>query len=106
MPDRTPVNSAVSGTVQRIGFGFDAGNYIYILGDDGRTYKYLHLSQIPDLRIGQSVSAGQPIGLSGNSGRVYGKNGGYHLHFEISEGDTDLPPEAAAALLGIIVGEQ
>lgn len=42
---------------------------------------YGHLSQV-DVVVGQQVTAGQPIGLSGESGVAYGP----HLHLEVREG--------------------
>ena len=32
---------------------------------------------------GQTVEKGQSIGYVGNTGNVYGANGGYHLHLEL-----------------------
>ncbi len=31
---------------------------------------------------GQWVQSGAVVGLSGNTGRVFGAHGGYHLHYE------------------------
>lgn len=59
---------------------FDApgfGNYVIIIGAQYKTY-YAHLSQVA-VKTGQSVIAGQQIGLSGNTGN----SSGAHLHFGV-----------------------
>lgn len=43
---------------------------------------YAHNSQLL-VSVGQTVTKGQVIAKSGNSGNVYGQHGGYHLHLEI-----------------------
>jgi peptidoglycan hydrolase-like protein with peptidoglycan-binding domain/murein DD-endopeptidase MepM/ murein hydrolase activator NlpD len=48
----------------------------------GYTVYYAHLSQF-SVTIGKIVEEGTLIGLSGNTGKVYGVNGGYHLHFGV-----------------------
>ena len=53
-----------------------AGSGIYILGDDGVTYQFWHLSSV-GVQKGQRVLAGQTIGLSGNTGYSTGA----HLHY-------------------------
>ena len=51
-----------------------------ILHDDGTMAMYAHLKPEGVLvRIGQRVHAGQPIGLSGNTGFTTGP----HLHFAV-----------------------
>ena len=55
-------------------------NYVRILHDDGTMAMYAHLKPEGVLvRIGQRVRAGQPIGLSGNTGFTTGP----HLHFAV-----------------------
>lgn len=56
------------------------GNEIRVMGD-GLERWFSHLSQI-GVRVGQQVSAGQQIGLSGNSGITSGP----HLHFGVYAG--------------------
>ena len=53
-----------------------AGSGIYLLGDDGVTYQFWHLSSV-GVQKGQRVLAGQAIGLSGNTGYSTGA----HLHY-------------------------
>jgi murein DD-endopeptidase MepM/ murein hydrolase activator NlpD len=58
----------------------DAGNFIIIRHPDGSYGKYWHLQCGGCIaKIGQSVSKGQAIGLSGNTGFTSGP----HLHFEV-----------------------
>ena len=78
----TPVGTAVmasnGGVVTRAGWGRGYGYVIYIRHSDGRETRYGHLSKIL-VSVGQSVSQGQKIALSGNTG----VSTGAHLHFEI-----------------------
>ncbi len=78
----TPVGTAVtassSGTVTRAGWGSGYGYCVYIKHADGRETRYGHLSKVL-VTVGQKVSQGQKIALSGNTGVSTGP----HLHFEI-----------------------
>ncbi|MBA6436795.1 MULTISPECIES: M23 family metallopeptidase [Streptomyces] len=83
VPTGTPVHAAHGGVVVKAGpnGGGDGpayGNAIVIKHDNATYSQYAHLSRI-DVRIGQSVSTGQQIGLSGSTGNSTGP----HLHFEI-----------------------
>ena len=51
------------------------GLYVTVAGADGITSYQMHLSRV-DVVAGQSVKAGEPVGLSGNSGWSTGS----HLH--------------------------
>ncbi|MGC8993139.1 MAG: M23 family metallopeptidase, partial [Thermoplasmata archaeon] len=68
-----------SGTVTRIQTGYDGGygQNIVIQHGDGSSTRYCHLSKIVVSGEGVFVSAGQRIGLSGNTGSSKGP----HLHF-------------------------
>ncbi|MDP8257615.1 MAG: PKD domain-containing protein [Candidatus Alcyoniella australis] len=61
--------------------GRDRIDVVYLLDDRGWFYRYSHLyGAFPEVRIGEQVVAGQPIGLLGKEG----SSGGWsHLHFEI-----------------------
>ncbi|MFF2849857.1 M23 family metallopeptidase [Streptomyces sp. NPDC058001] len=83
VPVGTPVKAASAGTVVKAGGngGGDGpayGNAIVVKHSNGKYSQYAHLSKI-NVKIGQSVSAGQNIALSGNTGN----SSGPHLHFEI-----------------------
>lgn len=62
------------------------GNMLVIRHDDdtGNTFYtlYAHNSQL-NVNVGETVTQGQTIALSGNSGNVSGSGGGYHLHLEV-----------------------
>ncbi|MBP9089451.1 M23 family metallopeptidase [bacterium] len=91
MPIGTTVRAARAGQVIAIKIdsnsgGMDqkqfeyAGNYVMIRHSDGTYASYLHLKQNGSLvRLGQMVSAGDAIALSGNTGMSQGP----HLHFEV-----------------------
>ncbi|MET8843129.1 M23 family metallopeptidase [Streptomyces rubiginosohelvolus] len=66
-----------SGTVVEAGWGGAYGNNIVLRMADGTYTQYGHLSSI-GVSVGQSVSSGQQIGLSGSTGNSTGP----HLHFE------------------------
>jgi hypothetical protein len=80
-----PVGLAIlavtSGVVQYSGMSSSAGtgNRIYLKGDDGFYYFYCHLLSC-DVRGGQRVAAGQPIGRLGRTGI---ESVGAHLHISI-----------------------
>ncbi|MER5178998.1 M23 family metallopeptidase [Streptomyces sp. NPDC002896] len=83
VPTGTPVAAASSGTVVKAGpngagDGPAYGNAIVIKHGNGTYSQYAHLSKV-NVRIGQTVKAGQNIALSGNTGN----SSGPHLHFEI-----------------------
>ncbi|MEV3860052.1 M23 family metallopeptidase [Streptomyces sp. NPDC050095] len=73
----TSVHAVGSGTVVEAGWGGAYGNNIVIKMNDGTYTQYGHLSSIA-VSVGQSVTPGQQIALSGATGNVTGP----HLHFE------------------------
>jgi murein DD-endopeptidase MepM/ murein hydrolase activator NlpD len=78
-PTGTPVQAMGAGTVAFAGLLDIRGNHVVIDHGYGIFSGYSHLSQVHVTR-GQSVSKGQIIGVSGNTGR----SGGPHLHWEIN----------------------
>ena len=78
-----PVFSMLPGTVTTASYSIKGGYYVMI--DHGFfVCSYLHLSKIL-VSAGQRVSAGQPIAISGNTGR---NTTGPHLHISCRWGDT------------------
>lgn len=77
-PVGTTVMASCGGTVAKAGWGSGYGNVIYINHPGGRQTRYGHLSKIL-VSVGQTVSQGQKIALSGNTGVSTGP----HIHFEI-----------------------
>ncbi|ANW19705.1 M23 family metallopeptidase [Streptomyces clavuligerus] len=83
VPSGTPVKSVGPGTVVKAGpnGGGDGpayGNAVVIKHSNNTYSQYAHLSTI-GVSVGQQVSGGQQIALSGNTGN----SSGPHLHFEI-----------------------
>ena len=86
----TPVHAARAGVVARVEESNDKGcwrdgcgryaNYIVVLHGDGTTGEYYHLmKEGAVVEIGDSVSQGQLIGYSGNTGHTTMP----HLHFAV-----------------------
>lgn len=78
VPIGTAVAASNAGTVTKAGWASGYGYAVYIKHADGRETRYAHLSKVL-VKAGQTVSQGQRIALSGNTGRSTGP----HLHFEI-----------------------
>ncbi|GGM09309.1 peptidase [Streptomyces fumigatiscleroticus] len=88
----TTVHAVGTGTVVETGWGGAYGNQIVIKMADGTYTQYGHLSSI-GVSVGQKVTPGQRIGLSGATGNVTGP----HLHFEARttpEYGSDIDPVA------------
>ena len=77
-PIGTTVMASRAGTVIQAGWVNGYGNCITISHGDGVVTRYGHLDRI-QASVGQTVSQGETIGCSGNTGRSTGP----HLHFEI-----------------------
>ncbi|MFJ4918338.1 M23 family metallopeptidase [Streptomyces sp. NPDC088725] len=88
----TPVVAVGAGTVVEAGWAGAYGDNVVLRMDDGTYTQYGHLSSTA-VSVGQSVSAGQRIGLSGATGNTTGP----HLHFEArtsAEYGSDIDPVA------------
>ncbi|MGW2546307.1 peptidoglycan DD-metalloendopeptidase family protein [Kitasatospora sp. NPDC001574] len=97
----TPLRAIAAGTVVKAGNGGAYGNEVEIKLADGKYAQYAHLSSIA-VKVGQTVTAGQQIGLSGATGNVTGP----HLHFEIrtgSEYGSDIDPIAYLRAHGVSI---
>ncbi|WP_129842261.1 LysM peptidoglycan-binding domain-containing M23 family metallopeptidase [Streptomyces sp. RFCAC02] len=95
----TPVSAITDGEVVAAGMVSSYGNQVVIKHADGHYSQYAHLSSI-SVSVGESVSTGQQIGLSGATGNVTGP----HLHFEVRTGPdygSDIDPIAFLAEHGV-----
>ncbi|MER5932131.1 LysM peptidoglycan-binding domain-containing M23 family metallopeptidase [Streptomyces sp. NPDC002054] len=77
----TSVKAVGAGTVVSAGWAGSYGNEVIIKHADGHYSQYGHMSQL-SVSVGQSVTAGQQVGLVGSTGNSTGP----HLHFEIRTG--------------------
>ncbi|MFF1836577.1 peptidoglycan DD-metalloendopeptidase family protein [Streptomyces sp. NPDC058231] len=97
----TSVKAITSGTVVTAGWGGAYGNEVVIKHADGHYSQYGHMSSL-SVSAGQTVTAGQQVGLSGATGNATGP----HLHFEVRTGPaygSDIDPIAYLAAHGINV---
>jgi murein DD-endopeptidase MepM/ murein hydrolase activator NlpD len=81
VPSGTPIRAAAAGTVALIQSEASSGgygNFTCIQHSGSMSTCYAHQSSI-GVSMGQSVSQGQVIGISGCTGRCFGP----HLHFEV-----------------------
>ncbi|MFJ8463644.1 M23 family metallopeptidase [Streptomyces swartbergensis] len=102
VPTGTSLKAVGAGTVVSAGWGGAYGNQVVIKLNDGSYAQYAHLSSL-SVSAGQTVSAGQQIGLSGATGNVTGP----HLHFEIRttpDYGSDVDPVAYLRSHGVSVG--
>lgn len=86
MPIGTDILAARAGTVTAIEGRYTDGsrqeaNYVKVQHDDGTVADYYHLTQNgPRVAVGERVTQGQRIGLSGNTGDSTQP----HLHFQVN----------------------
>ncbi|AVV45791.1 peptidase [Streptomyces sp. P3] len=102
VPTGTSLKAVAAGTVVSAGWGGAYGNQVVIKLNDGYYAQYAHLSQL-SVSAGQTVGAGQQVGLSGATGNVTGP----HLHFEIRttpDYGSDVDPVAYLRAHGVSVG--
>jgi len=79
----TPLVAAQAGRVRFVKYHARAGNYLVIdVKESIYDLAYMHLAEPAPVAPGQSVAAGQPVGIVGDTGNA----SGCHLHFELWEG--------------------
>ena len=77
----TPLVAIVSGSITYSAYDGSGGNMIFLSGDDGNAYWYMHNQE--NLVSGGHVAAGQQIATLGDTGNAAGTP---HLHFEYHPG--------------------
>lgn len=87
VPTGTTVSAAAEGTVTFAGRKGGYGNMVIVQHPDGRETRYAHLHSI-SVSVGDPVGKGEPIALSGSTG----KSTGPHLHFEMRENGVAVDP--------------
>ncbi|MBQ1187273.1 MAG: M23 family metallopeptidase [Clostridia bacterium] len=78
VPVGTSIVAVKAGVVEEADYDSDYGYYVVINHGNGLKTRYAH-NKCNTVSVGQQVSAGQLIALSGNTGRSTGP----HLHFEV-----------------------
>ena len=87
VPTGTDVMASADGIVIQSGWNGGYGISVYIDHENGIITRYGHMSQTL-VSVGQRVSQGDIIGLSGSTGDSTGP----HVHFEMRENDTAFDP--------------
>lgn len=90
----TPIYATAAGTVQKSGYeragaGTNYGYSIILNHGNGYTSVYAHCSSLV-VSAGQYVQQGQLLGYMGSTGR----STGVHLHFEIRQNGSYIPPQS------------
>jgi murein DD-endopeptidase MepM/ murein hydrolase activator NlpD len=89
------VVAAAAGTVALVEPFLLAGNIVYINHGGGLLSAYFHLSR-QLVTVGDTVRAGDPVGLVGATGRVTGP----HLHWVVRYGRTSVDPRSLLEVVG------
>jgi len=84
----TRIGAAADGVVAAVGSGTTGyGNYVIIAHGGGIVTLYGHLA-VTMVKVGQTVTQGQQIGVEGSTGN----STGVHLHFEVRVNGTPVDP--------------
>lgn len=97
MPEGTPLSAVGDGVITKVDVtgAHDIGRMVRVDLDNGPDVVYGHMSQV-NVKVGDHVSAGDVLGLSGNTGHSTGP----HLHVQmISDSGANLDPTVAANML-------
>lgn len=89
------VVAATRGVVELVEPFLLAGNIVYLNHGAGLLSAYFHLSE-QLVSVGDTVEAGEPVGLVGATGRVTGP----HLHWVVRYGRTSVDPRSLIDVLG------
>lgn len=84
----TPIKASAQGKVLAVDEYFFNGKTIFVDHGNGLITMYCHLDRI-DVQPGETVSKGQPLGLSGMTGRASGP----HLHWSVVLNGAMVDPE-------------
>ncbi len=87
VPTGTPVKSPAAGVITLVGDYFFNGKTVFIDHGQGLVSMFCHLSAI-DVKVGDRVVRGQPVGKVGSTGRSTGP----HLHWNVSLNDVRVDP--------------
>lgn len=89
-PMFTPIKASTGGKVVHAGWSNSGGEMVYIQSGNGTRLRYLHNSEIK-VQIGQEISPGQVVAMSGNSGH---RTTGPHLHLSADKEGVPIDPES------------
>lgn len=92
-----PIYASGAGTIAFVGPLGTWGNQVRVDHGGGIETTYSHMSRFADVRVGDTVAAGQVIGYVGTTGRSTGN----HLHLEVFKDGENVDPVKFFADLGI-----
>lgn len=78
-PRHTPILSTTAGVVVFVGDNRLGGHAVQILGPGGQWHYFAHLESFGEVRVGQRIPIGFPVGTVGDSGNAKGTPP--HLHY-------------------------
>lgn len=93
-----PVVAAMAGVISATPTTDTGGTKVHIDHGGGLETRYLHLSA-QTVKVGDQVSAGEQVGIEGNTGRSTGA----HLHFEVRQDNAPVDPRAWLSGQGVEV---
>ena len=77
------IPAVLGGTVSYVGYSSSGGNMITIEQNDGTTATYMHMKEPSNLKVGQTVTEGQTVGIMGSTGVSTGD----HVHYQVKDGE-------------------
>lgn len=89
-PRGTPIRALAEGVVTKTGPAGGYGLVVEVEGVDGEIVRYAHAERL-DVRVGDRVQVGQPLGAVGSTGRSTGP----HVHVEVLQDGHAVDPETA-----------